>query len=106
MHRKSDYWRRAGVLFTAMAGLALSAVNAAEPLWQGQGQGKPGVAPDAHHYVFTVYALDTELKVSTLPNFPANAETIYHALIHAARGGHILASGSLGTYYSDTPPTN
>ncbi len=65
-----------------------------------------GVAPDAHHYVFTVYALDTELKVSTLANFPANAETLYHALIHAARDGHILASGSLGTYYSATPPAN
>lgn len=218
MHRKSDHWRRAGMLSLAAAGLVLSAVNADEPLWQGQGQGRlevtsttftrngplpdsaiyndisqgvnlctangaaggdespqlqwahvppntrsfvvvlydttaafthwamydiapdlralpqnagvagssygkevnndfgdpsydgpcppPGVAPDAHHYVFTVYALDTELKVSTLPNFPANAETIYHALIHAARDGHILASGSLGTYYSDTPPTN
>jgi Raf kinase inhibitor-like YbhB/YbcL family protein len=63
-----------------------------------------GVAPDAHHYVFTVYALDTELKVSTLTNFPANAETLYHALIRAAREGHILASGSLGTFYSATPP--
>ncbi len=64
------------------------------------------VAPDAHHYVFTVYALDTELKVSSSANFPANAETLYHALVHAARGGHILASGSLGTYYSATPPAN
>lgn len=65
-----------------------------------------GVPPDAHHYVFTVYALDTELKVSTLTNFPANAETLEHALLDAARGGHILASGSLGTYYSATPPAN
>jgi Raf kinase inhibitor-like YbhB/YbcL family protein len=65
-----------------------------------------GVAPDAHHYVFTVYALDTDLEVSALPNFPANAETLYHALIHAARDGHVLASGSLGTYFSATPPAN
>lgn len=65
-----------------------------------------GVAPEAHHYVFTVYALDTELKLSTLPNFPANAETLYHALIDAGRDGHILASGSLGTYFSSTPPAN
>jgi Raf kinase inhibitor-like YbhB/YbcL family protein len=65
-----------------------------------------GVAPDAHHYVFTVYALDTDLEVSTLPNFPANAETLYHALIRAARDGHVLASGSLGTYFSATPPAN
>jgi Raf kinase inhibitor-like YbhB/YbcL family protein len=217
MHRKSDCWRRAGVLSVAVAGLALSATNADEPLWGGH-EGKlevtsttftrngplpdsaiynaisqgvnvctadgaagadespqlhwshaprntrsfvvvlydttaafthwamyniapslralpqnagvagssfgsevnndfgdpsydgpcppAGVAPDAHHYVFTVYALDTELEVSTLPNFPANAETLYHALIHAARDGHILASGSLGTFYSATPPTN
>lgn len=65
-----------------------------------------GVTPDAHHYVFTVYALDTELKVSTLTNFPANAETLYHALLNAGREGHILASGSLGTYYSATPPAS
>ena len=45
-------------------------------------------------------------EVSTLANFPANAETVYHALIHAARGGHILASGSLGAFYPDTPTTN
>lgn len=62
-----------------------------------------GVAPDAHHYVFTVYALDTELTVSSSANFPANSETLYHALLHAARDGHILASGSLATYYSATP---
>jgi Raf kinase inhibitor-like YbhB/YbcL family protein len=62
------------------------------------------VVPDAHHYVFTVYALDVLLDVrSASSNFPANAETLYHALIRAARHGHILASGSLGTYYSSTP---
>lgn len=66
----------------------------------------PGIAPDAHHYVITVYALDMKLDVRSLANFPANAETLYHALMHAARDGHILASGSLGTYYSDTPPMN
>jgi Raf kinase inhibitor-like YbhB/YbcL family protein len=62
-----------------------------------------GVAPEAHHYVFTVYALDTQLTLPALANFPANTETLYHALIHAARHGHILASGHLGTYYSATP---
>lgn len=62
------------------------------------------VAPDAHHYVFTVYALDVELRVpSASANFPADAETLYHALIQAAREGHILGSGRLGTYYSSTP---
>jgi Raf kinase inhibitor-like YbhB/YbcL family protein len=62
-----------------------------------------GVAPFAHHYVFTVYALDTELTLRSSLNFPANAETLYHALIHAAREGHILASGRIGTFYSATP---
>lgn len=61
------------------------------------------VAPFAHHYVFTVYALDRELTLSSLPNFPANAETLYHALIAAARAGHVLASGSIAGLYSSTP---
>lgn len=215
MHRKSDYWRRAGMLSLALAGLALSTVNADDFLWEGHegrlvvtsttfvengplpdsviynavSQGvnlctasglpggdqspqlqwshvppntrsfvvvtydttaafthwvmyniapsvrslpmnagvagstygtevnndfgdpsydgpcpPPGVAPDAHHYVFTVYALDTTLELSTLANFPANAETLYHALIRAGRDGHILGSGSIATRYSDTPP--
>lgn len=64
-----------------------------------------GVAPEAHHYVFTVYALDTELTVNSSANFPANAETLYHALLHAARDGHVLASGNIATYYSATPPS-
>jgi Raf kinase inhibitor-like YbhB/YbcL family protein len=62
-----------------------------------------GVAPEAHHYVITVYALDTDLKLPALANFPSNAETLYHALIRAGRHGHILASGHIGTYYSATP---
>ena len=65
-----------------------------------------GVAPDAHHYVFTVYALDTDLTVSSSVNFPAGAEQLYQALIKAARDGHILESASLSTLYSATPPTD
>ncbi|HTC15326.1 MAG TPA: YbhB/YbcL family Raf kinase inhibitor-like protein [Steroidobacteraceae bacterium] len=66
-----------------------------------------GVAPDAHHYVFTVYALDTELTVEGAPpNFPAGAEALYHSLIRAGREGHILASGSIASFYSSTPPAN
>jgi Raf kinase inhibitor-like YbhB/YbcL family protein len=61
------------------------------------------VAPDVHDYVFTVYALDTELKVSSSANFPANAETLYHALIQAGRDGHILDSASLTGLFSSTP---
>jgi Raf kinase inhibitor-like YbhB/YbcL family protein len=66
-----------------------------------------GVAPDVHHYVFTVYALDTELKVSSSANFPANAETLYQALIKAGRDGHILASAELVALNSGSvPPSN
>jgi Raf kinase inhibitor-like YbhB/YbcL family protein len=62
-----------------------------------------GVEPDVHDYVFTVYALDTELKLSSSANFPANAETLYHALIRAGREGHILDSASLTGLFSSTP---
>jgi Raf kinase inhibitor-like YbhB/YbcL family protein len=55
-----------------------------------------GYAPDVHHYVFTVYALDTELEVvSASANFPANGEALYQALIRAGAEGHILATGEL-----------
>jgi Raf kinase inhibitor-like YbhB/YbcL family protein len=64
----------------------------------------PGVAPDAHNYVFTVYALDTELTIASSANFPANSETLYHALIRAAREGHVLSSGSITGLFSSTPP--
>jgi len=61
-----------------------------------------GVAPYAHHYVFTVYALDTTLRLPGSRNFPASAETLYHALIAAGRHHHILASASLLGLYSTT----
>jgi len=63
-----------------------------------------GVAPEAHHYVFTVYALDTELKLPAFANFPDNAETLLHALLRAASHGHILARASISVFYSATPP--
>jgi len=62
------------------------------------------VPPDVHHYVFTVYALDTKLTLSSSTNFPANAETLYQALIKAGQEGHILDSASLTGLYSTTPP--
>jgi Raf kinase inhibitor-like YbhB/YbcL family protein len=52
--------------------------------------------PVVHQYVFTVYALD--IKLPTLPtfgDFPPGAEALYHALIAAGRGGHILQSASI-----------
>jgi Raf kinase inhibitor-like YbhB/YbcL family protein len=61
------------------------------------------VAPDVHHYVFTVYALDTTLKLPGSANFPPSAETLYHALIAAGERGHVLGQASLSGLYSSTP---
>lgn len=61
-----------------------------------------GVEPFVHHYVFTVYALDVELSLPGSQNFPANAETLYQALIEAGEKGHILASAKLTGLYSTT----
>lgn len=62
------------------------------------------VAPDAHKYVFTVYALGTTLDLPQSANFPANAETLYHGLIWAGEQGAILGKASLTGFYSSTPP--
>jgi Raf kinase inhibitor-like YbhB/YbcL family protein len=61
------------------------------------------VAPDVHHYVFTVYALDITLKLPGSANFPPSAETLYHALIAAGEQDHVLAKASLTGLYSSTP---
>jgi Raf kinase inhibitor-like YbhB/YbcL family protein len=65
----------------------------------------PGVVPVAHHYVFTVYALDEMLALGQHVNFPQNAETLEQALLLAAIQGHVLAKGSISGYFSSTPPT-
>jgi Raf kinase inhibitor-like YbhB/YbcL family protein len=59
--------------------------------------------PDVHHYMFTVYALDTMLHVTGTTNFPPNAENLYHALINAGQYHHILATARLVGFYSTTP---
>ncbi len=64
-----------------------------------------GYAPDVHNYVFTVYALSTTLDLPSSANFPANAETLYQALIKAGVNGQILAQASLTALYSATPGT-
>lgn len=64
-----------------------------------------GVAPDIHNYVFTVYALSTTLTLPSSTNFPANGETLYHALIAAGERGQILGQASLTGLYSSTPGT-
>ena len=63
----------------------------------------PSVAPVVHHYVFTVYALDILLDLPSSANFPANAETLYQALIQAGQDGDILESASITGLYSTTP---
>jgi len=64
------------------------------------------VAPDAHQYVFRVYALSTTLDLPSSANFPPNAETLYHSLIEAAGKDQILATASLTGYFSSTPPSS
>lgn len=61
------------------------------------------VEPTVHHYVFTVYALNKELQLQSSANFPANAETLYNALIDTGAAGHILASAKITGLYSTTP---
>jgi len=60
----------------------------------------PQYNPPNHTYVFTVYALDMVLP--TLPthgDFPPGAEALYHALIAAGRGDHVLDSASIVGYF-------
>jgi Raf kinase inhibitor-like YbhB/YbcL family protein len=64
------------------------------------------VAPDTHKYVFTVYALSKKLFLPGSTNFPANGETLYHALIRAGEQDEILGEASLTGLYSSTPPAN
>jgi len=64
-----------------------------------------GVAPEVHNYVFTVYVLSATLNLPSSTNFPANSETLYHALIQAGEQGQILAQASLTALYSSTPGT-
>lgn len=58
------------------------------------------LTPVSHHYVFTVYALDIDLRtLPTFGDFPPGAEALYHALLHAGRHGHILASASTSGFF-------
>jgi Raf kinase inhibitor-like YbhB/YbcL family protein len=52
-----------------------------------------------HQYVFTVYAVDTYLKLPGSTTFPANSETLFRALI-----GHVVDSASITGFFSSTPP--
>jgi Raf kinase inhibitor-like YbhB/YbcL family protein len=59
--------------------------------------------PNVHHYVFTVYAMGSELDLPSSANFPANADTLFRALLQAAMRGDVLASASITGFYSTTP---
>ena len=63
----------------------------------------PNRPPNVHHYVFTVYALDTMLDLQSSANFPARGPTLYEALVEAGRNGDILESASITGLYSSTP---
>ncbi len=59
----------------------------------------PNLAPTVHEYVFTVYALDTNLRLEQFPpNFPADAETLYRAMFN-----HILNQASIHGFFSSAP---
>jgi len=54
------------------------------------------ITPVVHDYVFTVFALDSDLHLaSSPPNFPAAAETLYRAML-----GHVLKTASIHGYFS------
>ena len=63
----------------------------------------PNFPPNVHHYVFTVYALASELDLPSSANFPANADTLFRALLQAAERRDVLASASITGFYSTTP---
>ena len=63
----------------------------------------PNAFPFVHHYVFTVYALDEQLHLPALQNFPPVAETLYQALFRAGRFGHVLSIASITGLYSTHP---
>jgi Raf kinase inhibitor-like YbhB/YbcL family protein len=54
------------------------------------------VTPLVHDYVFTVFALDTDLKLpSAPPNFPATGETLYRAMFD-----HVIEKASIQGFFS------
>jgi Raf kinase inhibitor-like YbhB/YbcL family protein len=64
--------------------------------------------PFVHEYRITVYALDEFLPiVKTFGDFvPAGPEGLYHELIDASRGHHVLSSASIRGYFSAVASAN
>lgn len=61
----------------------------------------PDYPPNVHHYVFTVYALDTDLKLPGSADFPPTALSLFNELVRART--HILATTSITGLYTTTP---
>jgi Raf kinase inhibitor-like YbhB/YbcL family protein len=54
------------------------------------------VTPLVHDYVFTVFALDTDLRLpSAPPNFPETGETLYRAMFD-----HVIEKASIHGFFS------
>ena len=61
------------------------------------------MTPLTHRYVFTVYALDTVLKLPPAPaDFPPFGAALYNALIEAAFNHHLLGAASIDASYAVT----
>ncbi|MGB2644786.1 MAG: YbhB/YbcL family Raf kinase inhibitor-like protein [Candidatus Acidiferrum sp.] len=63
----------------------------------------PGIVPNGiHHYLFTVYALDTKLDLPAFPpGSPAPAETLFRAMI-----GHVIETATItGLFGCDNAPS-
>jgi Raf kinase inhibitor-like YbhB/YbcL family protein len=62
-----------------------------------------GIRPETHTYIITLYALRTNLTLNPVGAFPANAETLYRALVDAAGAGKILGTASISGLYNSLP---
>jgi len=56
----------------------------------------PDLVPNGiHQYVFTVYAVDTQLNLTQSPDFPPGADALYRAMI-----GHVIEQASITGLFS------
>jgi Raf kinase inhibitor-like YbhB/YbcL family protein len=94
----------AGVANSAFGDQIANDYGVGDQSYDGPCPPSASVSPPSHDYVFTIYALDIRLPI--LPTFDdaSSSEALYHALIDAGRGGHILASASTQGFYSALIP--
>jgi len=58
------------------------------------------LTPVSHHYVFTVYTLDTTRPtLPTYGDFSPGAEALYQAIIAAGKNGDILDGASIRCFF-------